>query len=228
MLDHVRAQFDWANDALYGSQHTRTDKAVAAGRLAMLLLGLILGAFTAAWAGWLGARLAARCGAAAAVIAAALFAFDPNMLAHSSLVTNDIAFSLVFALVAWATWLAGRKLSLVRAGVLALACAIAINVKFSALVCGPIVALLLLVRALLPAAWPAMGRLVLRRRISRVAAAIGLGLACLAVCIPVTWATYGFRFAVGQGGEQFNTSEMMRAIRWRDHKIPHRQEPITE
>lgn len=69
-------------------------------RMPSLVGGLVLGLAIAAWSralfGWSGA-----------LVSLGLFAFDPNLLAHSSLVTTDIfgALFLLLALRAFARWL---------------------------------------------------------------------------------------------------------------------------
>ena len=61
-----------------------------------LALGLAIGAWSRALFGWSGA-----------LVSVGLFAFDPNLLAHSSLVTTDVfgALFLLLALRAFARWL---------------------------------------------------------------------------------------------------------------------------
>jgi 4-amino-4-deoxy-L-arabinose transferase-like glycosyltransferase len=50
----------------------------------MLLLGVLLGALICRWAKDLGGRKAG-------LLALALYAFDPNCIAHSALITTDVA-----------------------------------------------------------------------------------------------------------------------------------------
>src|SRR5919201_3193392 len=78
-----------------------------------------------------------------AIVAAALVAFVPDVLAHSGVSYNDVPLALVILLAAWALDTAVRKPVLSRIVVAAIATALALGVKFSAIVLGPIAVLLL-------------------------------------------------------------------------------------
>ncbi len=65
-------------------QYQEPQRLAVAGRLPILFLGVLLTALVARWA-------ADYAGARAATAALFLFAFDPNVIAHSSLITTDIA-----------------------------------------------------------------------------------------------------------------------------------------
>jgi hypothetical protein len=146
-------------------------------------LMLVFSAGTGLLVFWWARRLA---GPAAGLFALALYALDPNVLAHAPLATSDSA--AVFLLLASATAF-GRMLGtpgwrpgLLSAVVFGLACV----AKFSAVLLGPVFLLLSLWRL---AEAGAGGRLLLLRRLAgwlpvHVAAA-GL----------IIWAFYGFRFS---------------------------------
>jgi hypothetical protein len=112
-------------------------------RLPMITIAALLGVFLYVW----GRRIA---GQIAGLSALFLYAFDPNILAHSYLVTTDIgcaAFSVLFLFTLWnyvqrPSWV-GRVLC-------GLALGAALCAKFSALVLVPIAAALLAAAALLP------------------------------------------------------------------------------
>ncbi len=95
-------QWDFAREALYspGSDWRRV---LQAGRLPMVAIGVLLGVVLWGWA-------RAMAGPAAAAIALGIYAFSPNFLAHTRLVTTDVP--LTFTVVAataclWAAWRAG-------------------------------------------------------------------------------------------------------------------------
>lgn len=155
-------------------------------RMMMLLVGVGLGVLIAWWSRALGGMIAA-------VVATTLFALDPNFLAHASLVKNDVALSLVMLALTIAVWRAGRKLTLANAAAVTLLCAAAVNTKFSGLLLGPIVAILLLIRALDRAPWESFHRR-LEFRADKLVTALTLIAACLIVSFTCTWALYGFRF----------------------------------
>ena len=76
------------------------DGLIFAARVKMTLLGVLLGAVIAWWA-W-------RWGDPAAVVACAAFCFDPNFLAYSPLVKNDMPIIVLLLFMA-AVWLIGQR-----------------------------------------------------------------------------------------------------------------------
>jgi hypothetical protein len=105
------------------------------GRLSTVGLGLAGAALLFRWARqWSGAR--------AGVIALVLFVFDPNVLAHSRLVTDDVAvmvFGLACAYGLWRTMVTGRARFVLLSSVML---GLAEGAKYSALVLLPALALL--------------------------------------------------------------------------------------
>ncbi|MEA2710524.1 MAG: hypothetical protein QOF78_3125, partial [Phycisphaerales bacterium] len=166
---------------------TDADALIARARVMMLIAAVALGALMAWWA-W---RLA---GGVAAVVATICFALDPNFLAHGPLVKNDVFLALVFLALAATVWRMGRRVTVLNALACAALCAAAVNVKFSGLVFGPIVAALLVIRAVLPLPWEFVGR-PLQTRAARLSAAAALCVLSLVVSYAGTWAVYRFRFA---------------------------------
>ena len=146
----------WAVRTLFATPGNDGVRLVNRGRLPMLLVGVGLGAAVAGWA----YRLA---GAVAAIVAVALFAFDPTLLAHAPLVKSDLAFGLTYLGLGWLTWHVGRRATAARVLGLGLVCGVAVNVKFSGLLNGPVLAGLLLLRAAGPTPWPAFGRVAVSR-----------------------------------------------------------------
>jgi hypothetical protein len=157
-------------------------------RLMMLFLAVALGALIAFWAGILA-------GPRAAVIATALFALDPNFLAHAALVKNDVATALLFVAAAFLTWRLGRHFRPGSALALAVVCGIGLGVKFSCLLLIPLSALLLGLRILSAEPWSGSGDGgVSRVRRARAALSVLVLMAC--VSLLALWGAYGFRFAV--------------------------------
>jgi hypothetical protein len=163
-----------------------SDAFINRSRDMMLVVGVLLGAVIALWSWQLGGMIAA-------VVATTLFAFDPNFLGHASLVKNDVAMTLAMLALVFAAWFLGRRITLARLLAVGLLCAVAVTVKFSGLLAGPILALLLLVRAILPIPWP-MFRTTLNRASTRLAAAIGACILAAAISYVGIWACYQFRF----------------------------------
>ena len=180
-------EMPWSRQALFQTGGVDGAAFVNHSRAMMLLLGVGLGAAVAGWA----YRLA---GPVAAVVATALFAFDPTLLAHAPLVKGDVASGLTLVAVAWLTWRYGRRATVATGLGLAAACAAAINVKLSGLIAAPVVAGLLAIRAIGPTAWPAFGRSATTRA-ARLAVAAAVMVAAGAMTFTLIWASYRFRYS---------------------------------
>ena len=105
----------------------------------MLVIGIVLAIMVMHWS-W---KLA---GGVAAAAAGVLFCFDPNFLGHGALVKNDVSMTCVTLALATAIWYAGRRLTVINALMVAVLCAAGVLTKFSAILLGPITAMLLLSR----------------------------------------------------------------------------------
>jgi hypothetical protein len=213
----IRQQWGFVISTLFQTPINDGDAALNASRAMFVLLGMGLCALVAWW-GW---KLA---GAIGAIAPTTLLALDPNFLAHSGLVKNDVPLALLMLGVGYVIWQLGRcdqgRGSWWRLPVLALLVGAAVNVKFSGVLLGPIVALLLLTRALLPAElgggpWRLAG-LKLDTTAKRVVAVpvICLGIALVTWC--TTWAVYGFRFAATSDGGTLNTDMMTSLARYNE------------
>lgn len=108
-----------------------------AARLVTLSFGLGLAALVYRWSRQL-------YGGMAALFSLAMFAFEPNLLAHARLVTTDLYISLGFALTAYCAWRYSRKEGAVALLGLGLALGYANITKYSAVLLYPTVLLLLL------------------------------------------------------------------------------------
>jgi len=154
----------------------------------LLALGLSLVVFFAAreWFGDL-----------AAVIALAILSFDPNILAHSALVTTDMGVTLFFLASIWAFYRYATKpsaLRLVLAGVVA---GLLLATKHSGILLAPMLVLLI--------GWEVFttpkGRRA--RQALRLAGAFA---AIVVIGVVVLWAFYGFRYAARPAGLALSTS----------------------
>ena len=115
------------------------DTMLMAGRSSIILLTIGLGLLVAFWT-------LRRFGSGPALLAVALLAFDPNIIAHGHYATTDLGatFFIFAACVAWDVFLGTkRKLHLVLAGILL---GFAIATKFSALMLLPAFAILYAIR----------------------------------------------------------------------------------
>jgi 4-amino-4-deoxy-L-arabinose transferase-like glycosyltransferase len=134
-----------------------------------MLLALL---FFAAFAWWTRRRF----GAVAGLFATALCAFDPNLIAHGRYVTTDVPLTafFFFSSVLWVEYL--ERGSTRRLILAALAIAIAMAVKFSAILLGPALLLLYAIRWIQrPQEFP------VRRAVAATAAVVLVLLAVIAV-----------------------------------------------
>jgi hypothetical protein len=177
-----------------------------AGRMMIALFGVATGALVFLWA----RRLH---GDKAALLAAALFAFCPTMLANGALVTSDMTATCMFLAAVTAFWAMAHRLTPIRVLLFGLALGLLCVAKFSAPLIAPMCAILFIVRLAgvprLEAAWPLSAAVTGRMRIglSLVTATL---LAC-ALAIGVIWASYGFRYAMFR---QFEPNRVRSLVGW--------------
>jgi dolichyl-phosphate-mannose--protein O-mannosyl transferase len=150
-----------------------TDRIVFLARWPVLMLALLLGALIFRWAG-------ERFGIRAAIVALFLFAFDPNLLAHSVLITTDlgVTFFILLAVYSFDRW--ARRPSRTWLVICGVTFGLAMAAKFTAVILIPALVLLALVLG-----WRT-------RRMVRTLAALA---AMFVIGAIVVWAVY--RFEVG-------------------------------
>lgn len=205
---NVDKQWPFVVSTLYSTPENAPDWFLNTSRAMFTFIGVACGVVLAWWS-W---RLA---GAVAAVIAVFCFAFDPNFLAHASLVKNDVALSLFTLAAAFAIWAFGRDGSWWKLLVLGLVIGGAINVKFSGILLAPIIVTMLIGRAVLPVPWRVLS-LNLATIGQRLWAVPLVAVLVLLVSWAVTWAVYGFRFTPTRDGEPLNMSAFIEVTRYRE------------
>lgn len=136
-------------------------------------------------------------GTAAGLVALTLAAFDPNVLAHSALVTTDIGVSLFFLASIYAFYRYVKQPSLPRLLVAGMVAGLLLATKHSGILLAPMLVALI--------AWelgtaPAGTRRRLALRLSGAFAAI------VVIGVVVLWAFYGFRYAARPAGLVLSTS----------------------
>jgi hypothetical protein len=183
--DDLTNQWAWGTRVLYRTPGNDADALLARQRFMMMLLGVACGGMLAWWA----YRLA---GPVAAVVTCAAYSLDPNFLAHTSLVTNDVAFCLAAVALAYFLWRAGQRLTWPRGLAVAVLCGVCITTKFTGVMAIPVIGAVLVARALLPGDWPVLGW-ELKSRPGRLGAAIGLCAATGVVTFGWIWLAYGLR-----------------------------------
>src|SRR5439155_900614 len=123
------------------------DRMLTAARFMIVTLGVVLGVLLFCWAQEL-------FGLFPATIVLALYCLEPNILAHSSLVTTDLGVTCFIFGTVYFLWRTTRKISVGNLVGLTAFFTLAQISKYSALLLGPIVPLLLVIAASRNRAWP--------------------------------------------------------------------------
>ncbi len=170
---------EWNIGRLFVHENRLTnDTILLLGRLPMLALSIGLGWFLFAWARTL-------LGARGALLALSLYAFDPNVVAHSCLVTTDLGVTLFMYLAVYSLWAWSETPSPLRLALCGLAVGGAFASKFTSLwllpILGMLAAALWLLRVGVPARpWRRGGGETEAAPLARIA---GLALAGLGVAL---------------------------------------------
>jgi hypothetical protein len=203
LQNFAAAHWPFVTSALFRTRGVDGDALIQRSRVMFVIVGVALGALIAVFS-W---QLA---GATAAVGATALFCLDPNFIAHSAIIKNDVMLSLLMLALSMAVWRFGRRGTWWNLAAIALICAVAVNVKFSGVMFGPFLLVLLLIRGLIPQPWAIFGRaLTTRSQRLLVAPAVCAGVGM--VCYVAIWASYGFRFAPTDDPSQRLNTELLLA-----------------
>lgn len=159
----------------------RGDVLIVRGRLMMSVIGLLLGTVIFCWAlEWFGFW--------PATFALGLYTVEPNLMAHSGLITTDAGVVILMFAAVYSLWRCQRRFTALNLAGVAVCTALAIVAKFSGLL------LLGLLPVLLVLAVVARTEITSRRAWMIVAV--------MAVAVVVTiWAAYGFRYSPGPDGE---------------------------
>jgi 4-amino-4-deoxy-L-arabinose transferase-like glycosyltransferase len=154
----------------------------------LLALGLCLFVFLAARE-WFGDTTG--------LVALALVVFDPNVLAHSALVTTDIGVSCFFVAAIWTFYRFATRPTLARLLLVGLATGLLLATKHSGILIGPMFVCLI--------AWEVLKAPGGDRR--RVALRLTGGFfAIVVLSVLVLWGFYGFRYSARPAGMAFSTS----------------------
>ena len=208
-------------------QDNDADSLLFRARFMIALLGVLLGVLVFCWAREL-------FGFWPAVIVLGFYCTEPNLLAHSGLVTTDLGST---CLVFGATYFAWRLAGEFSAGNLsgfAVFFVLAQISKYSAVLWGLVLFALLLLRALRATPWRLRFRQpkLLSARTSKVLLALFVMSALLLASYAALWGVYAFRYAPtpASGQERFSMTDqaqrhlpqLMRLMQWIDdhHLLP--------
>ena len=176
---------DWLARNDGGRQHLVFEMRASAELLA---LGLCLVVFLAARE-WFGN--------AAGLIALTLVVFDPNVLAHSALVTTDIGVSCFFVAAIWTFYRFATRPTLIRLLLVSLATGLLLATKHSGILIGPMFISLI--------AWEVLKAPGAERKRTTLRLTGGF-FAIVVLSVVVLWAFYGFRYTARPAGVAFSTS----------------------
>lgn len=167
------------------------DQIVYLSRWPMMLLTVVLAAFVYRWA-------RAAFGPPGALLALAVVAFDPNLIAHGRLANTDIGAAAFITIAAYAFWEFLRRPGWRRLLLAGVACGLAQATRFTALLLFPVFGLEALVMAYGPESargWCG-GNSPRWRRLGQVALIL---LALGGISLLVIWAVYGFTWGSVDG-----------------------------
>ena len=219
--EHALHAVKWSLDTLYRTPGNDGEGLVQRFRAMMILFPVALGLALARW-GW---RLG---GPVAAVAATAMFALDPSFLGHGTLLKSDVPMALAWVATTWAAWSAGRRVTVANASALGLALGLALGIKLTGLLLVPLLAIVLGVRAAMPAPWDVLGR-TLATRGRRAVAAAALWVTACGVAYGLLWASYGFRYdATPEPGLRIRTENYVHLLVKRTEWAKHPDREPTE
>ncbi|MFZ0883089.1 MAG: glycosyltransferase family 39 protein, partial [Candidatus Acidiferrales bacterium] len=158
---------------------------MAAGLLAVALSLVVFLAARESFGDWAG------------IFALVLVAFDPNILAHSALVTTDIGVSLFFLASTWCFYRYVKHPSATRLIVAGVVAGLLLATKHSGVMLAAILALLI-AREVAAAQKGTRAREALRLT--------GAFCAIFVIGVLVLWSTYGFRYAARPAGLKMSTT----------------------
>jgi tetratricopeptide (TPR) repeat protein len=137
-------------------------------------------------------------GRAAGLLALVLFVFEPNLIAHGSLVTTDMGLTLFVLATVYAFYRYVKQPSLARLMVTGIAAGLALATKHSGVLLLPILLLLAVTEIFLPERGSKLhqgGRDKTALRLTGSLLVVGL------LAVAILWSFYGFRFAARPQGQ---------------------------
>lgn len=184
-----RTGHDWDFSHHFLYEINDADRLLYRARFMTVVLGIVLGVLLFCW----GRELFGFWTATAVL---ALYCLEPNILAHSGLVTTDLGVTCFIFGALYFLWRLTRRFTCGNAAGLAAFFALAQVSKFSALILGPIVVVLLLVHVLCGGAWSyRFGNQGEFRSLRQKTLAMIVVIGLLAITsYAAVWAVYGFRY----------------------------------
>jgi 4-amino-4-deoxy-L-arabinose transferase-like glycosyltransferase len=182
-----------AYDFLY-KKGNDPDRIFMLGKTMIVLLSLVLGLIVYLWSKKL-------FGPGAAAFSLILYAFCPTILAHSRLVTSDIAATLGFIASVWAIWHMLQKITVPRLLLSSLCLSLLFLSKMSAPMIIPMYMIMIAIKirgySELELVLPGSGRILkLKTQASQLLAFISAGIINVIVIAFFIWMSFGFKYAM--------------------------------
>jgi len=152
-------------------------------------------------------------GDAAGLVALTLVVFDPNVLAHSALVTTDIGVSCFFVAAIWTFYRFTTRPTIIRLFIAGVATGLLLATKHSGILIGPMFVSLI--------AWEVLTAPGAERKRKALRLTGGL-FAIVVLGVFVLWCFYGFRYSARPAGMEFSTSVAQYAA-----PLPHFESAIV-
>lgn len=180
------------------------------GRAMMAILGVCLNVLVFFWAMHLW-------GKGGAFIALFLSSISPTLLAHSRLITSDVALALFFLASVWGLWSLMHKVTVLRVLLAGVLTGLMCVSKFSAVIILPVAVLLLVIVLAKSASLSVqLGKLGTHRyetRLKRLAVLMPALLVSAFIAWGTIWAFFGFRYS---GFNEVNVEEHSYIEPWED------------
>jgi len=179
-------------DAFFWRLGNDAESILCWSRLPVMLLSMSLAGMVFLWAKQLH-------GALAGLLALLLYVFDPNIIAHSSVVTTDLGATFFIFVSIYCLWRFCQKPTWRKLILTGFVFGLAQATKFSALFLVPIFIMLLIIWGLDVAGpaqlftLPAPNRLAKRPRLQRVYLVCGLCVVIFLIGFIILWGVYGFQ-----------------------------------
>jgi hypothetical protein len=186
-LSQYRLGYEYLNGPIGEPERRNPNDRLAPARIAMVVLGLLLGVIVYLWSRELWGRVGG-------FVSLFLYCLSPTILAHTRLVTLDLPVAFGFTLASWCFWRFCRRPGWLRGMAVGISFGIALLIKMSAALLIPILGLLWLLW-ILRGDGESGGKL---RRFGLGAAALGGSCVMAALMI---WAAYQFRYAPSPDGD---------------------------
>ncbi|MGE5304700.1 MAG: ArnT family glycosyltransferase [Alphaproteobacteria bacterium] len=206
----TRKDYEWVLADQFLKSNQDVDALFLGARLLMIGLAVALGVVVFLWAREI-------YGVTAAIVALVIYCFDPNFLAHSSIVHTDVPFTLWFFAGCYFFWRASNRVTWPNLVLMSLCLALAAITKFSFFVIIPVWAFLGLVRVF--SSKPQISEITCPALMSQRSGKATLLLLVLSVgtiaAYITIWAVYGFRFdAAAFEKNQMAVGRLLSADSW--------------